>query len=96
MRNRPFLFNGRLFKITISCGLATYPDNAQGAEELLKVADKALYFSKRFGRNTIPGQATSGCKTKDGCSSYLGIYLYCIVGIFVNNYFVKNYLPHFK
>lgn len=51
MRNRPFLFNGRLFKITISCGLATYPDDAQGAEELLKVADKALYFSKRYGRN---------------------------------------------
>ena len=52
MRRRPFLFNGRLFKITISCGLATYPDDAQGAEELLKESDKALYFSKRYGRNT--------------------------------------------
>jgi diguanylate cyclase (GGDEF)-like protein len=52
MRRRPFLFNGRLFKITISCGLATYPDNAKGAEELIKEADRALYFSKRYGRNT--------------------------------------------
>lgn len=52
MKNRPFLFNGRLFKITISCGLATYPDDAKKVEDLLKAADKALYFSKRFGRNT--------------------------------------------
>jgi len=52
MKNRPFLFNGRLFKITISCGLATCPDDASSAEALLKAADQALYFSKRFGRNT--------------------------------------------
>ena len=52
MRSRPFLFKGRLFKITLSCGLATYPDDAKGADDLLKLADKALYFSKRFGRNT--------------------------------------------
>jgi len=52
MKNRPFLFNGRLFKITLSCGLATYPDDAKKVEDLLKAADKALYFSKRFGRNT--------------------------------------------
>lgn len=52
MKNRPFLFNGRLFKITLSCGLATYPDDAKKPQELLKAADKALYFSKRFGRNT--------------------------------------------
>lgn len=52
MKNRPFLFNGRLFKITLSCGLATYPDDAKKVEGLLKAADKALYFSKRFGRNT--------------------------------------------
>jgi diguanylate cyclase (GGDEF)-like protein len=52
MRSRPFLFNGRLFRITLSCGLATYPDDAKGADDLLKLADKALYFSKRFGRNT--------------------------------------------
>ena len=52
MKNRPFLFNGRLFKITLSCGLATYPDDAKRPQALLKAADKALYFSKRFGRNT--------------------------------------------
>ena len=52
MRSRPFLFNGHLFRITLSCGLATYPDDAKGADDLLKLADKALYFSKRFGRNT--------------------------------------------
>ncbi|MFC1699284.1 GGDEF domain-containing protein [Candidatus Omnitrophota bacterium] len=52
MRSRPFLFNGRLFKLTISCGLASYPEDAQSAEALLAAADRALYFSKRYGRNT--------------------------------------------
>lgn len=50
--NRPFLFNGRLFRITISCGLATYPNDTQDVEELIGMADKALYFSKKYGRNT--------------------------------------------
>ncbi|MFC1631161.1 GGDEF domain-containing protein [Candidatus Omnitrophota bacterium] len=53
LENRPFLFNGRLFKMTISCGLATFPDDAQNAEDLLKAADKALHISKKYGRNTV-------------------------------------------
>ena len=49
---RPFLFGGRLFRMSVSCGLATYPDDAKGAEELLRAADNALYFSKKSGRST--------------------------------------------
>ena len=37
--------------ITISIGLATYPDHAQTAESLLLTSDKALYESKKKGRN---------------------------------------------
>ena len=37
--------------VTISLGVATYPDHAQRGEDLLKRADEALYRAKRGGRN---------------------------------------------
>jgi len=38
-------------KITVSLGIAVYPDHAKTFEELLQASDKALYESKRAGRN---------------------------------------------
>lgn len=38
-------------EITVSIGLATYPDNAGSIEKILIEADKALYVSKQNGRN---------------------------------------------
>ena len=96
MRNRPFLFNGRLFKITISCGLATYPDDGQGAEELLKLADKALYFSKRFGRNTTTRAGSVGLqKLKMVMVIVSEILLILLAVLFINNFFIRSYLPRF-
>jgi len=40
-------------KITISIGLATYPDDAKTSLELLKIADSRLYKAKENGRNRI-------------------------------------------
>jgi len=37
--------------ITISLGLATYPDDAKNIEDLIREADEALYFSKKNGKN---------------------------------------------
>jgi len=37
--------------ITISCGVAAYPDDAETAQGLLEAADTALYEAKRAGRN---------------------------------------------
>jgi diguanylate cyclase (GGDEF)-like protein len=39
--------------ITVSCGVATFPDDAQTLTELLDNADKALFEAKRRGRNTV-------------------------------------------
>lgn len=39
--------------ITMSIGVATYPNHERTAKELLKRADQALYLSKRNGRNQI-------------------------------------------
>ena len=40
-------------KITISIGVATFPDHAESVEELIALADNALYEAKRLGRNRL-------------------------------------------
>jgi diguanylate cyclase (GGDEF)-like protein len=40
-----------LKKLTISIGLAAYPEHGQNEEEILNRTDKALYFAKESGRN---------------------------------------------
>lgn len=39
--------------VTISIGASTFPVNAQDKEELLELADKALYVAKEQGRNRV-------------------------------------------
>ncbi|UCD54600.1 MAG: diguanylate cyclase [Candidatus Omnitrophota bacterium] len=56
MAKRPFFFENKSynpFKITFSCGIATFPSDGQTVVELLKKADEAMYFSKRHGRDLI-------------------------------------------
>jgi len=43
----------RPVKISISMGIATYPDHAQSESELIGNADKALYLAKRTGKNRV-------------------------------------------
>ncbi len=40
-------------KITISVGVASYPENECNSEEILNKADKALYQAKQQGRNRV-------------------------------------------
>jgi diguanylate cyclase (GGDEF)-like protein len=46
-------FNGHNIRLTISGGLASFPENASDAEKLLKCADNALYRAKGSGKNNI-------------------------------------------
>ncbi len=43
----------RLGPLTVSLGVAAYPDHAETVETLLRVADTALYHAKRGGRDQV-------------------------------------------
>jgi diguanylate cyclase (GGDEF)-like protein/PAS domain S-box-containing protein len=49
--NSVFEIEGHCFRLSISIGLAFYPQNGQDAETLLNNADAALYAAKESGRN---------------------------------------------
>ncbi|UFJ41489.1 sensor domain-containing diguanylate cyclase [Brevibacillus humidisoli] len=49
----PLHHEGYEIPITVSTGIAAYPDHAASADELKRVVDKALYHSKNQGKNCI-------------------------------------------
>jgi diguanylate cyclase (GGDEF)-like protein len=55
-------FAGR--KITLSIGLAEFPENGQTADEVISSADEALYAAKRAGRNRVVRAGAKNVKTK--------------------------------
>ncbi len=53
IQDMPLVFNGMETKITISGGVATFPQDAKEANELINCADQALYRAKSEGKNRI-------------------------------------------
>jgi diguanylate cyclase (GGDEF)-like protein/PAS domain S-box-containing protein len=49
----PFEIEDYTLNITISIGIAMYPDHGENELELSKNADRAMYFAKQHGRNTV-------------------------------------------
>ncbi len=47
--------NDKTAKVTISLGVATYPQDAQTTQDLIKIADDRLYKAKENGRNQVGG-----------------------------------------
>ena len=39
--------------VTISVGVATFPEHAENAQDLIEYADKGLYWAKEHGRNQV-------------------------------------------
>ena len=39
--------------VTVSIGVASYPENGEDVESLIRQADVALYLCKRDGRNRV-------------------------------------------
>ncbi|MFL0198348.1 diguanylate cyclase [Clostridium sp. WILCCON 0269] len=54
VEKHPFvLSNGTQINITVSIGVASYPEDTNEVEKLLDLADTALYTAKRTGRNKV-------------------------------------------
>ncbi|AWI06715.1 GGDEF domain-containing protein [Clostridium drakei] len=45
--------NGEKLNITVSIGVSSYPDKVKDINNILKIADDALYLAKRNGRNRV-------------------------------------------
>ncbi len=46
-------FHGRNFRITVSIGIAIYPDHGVNNDQILSRADESLYQAKKSGRNKV-------------------------------------------
>jgi diguanylate cyclase (GGDEF)-like protein len=49
------ILRNQVTKVTVSVGLASFPDNARDEDELLFKADQAMYSAKQKGRNRVCG-----------------------------------------
>src|SRR5665648_27786 len=50
---RTFIFSQKRMQITLSAGIAVYPQNGETTDTLLFAADQALYAAKNAGRNRM-------------------------------------------
>jgi diguanylate cyclase (GGDEF)-like protein len=48
-----FVIEGETMKLTLSIGLAVFPDHAKSTVDLIKLADQAMYYGKRKSRNIV-------------------------------------------
>ncbi|HYP52647.1 MAG TPA: GGDEF domain-containing protein, partial [Pyrinomonadaceae bacterium] len=62
----------RTLRITISLGVASYPDDARDPIELVELADTALYRAKRTGRNRVCAYCVSSPDVKTTDRTVLG------------------------
>ena len=56
--SQPFSYQDKIFNMGISIGIAVYPNNGTDIDQLISLADKAMYVSKNSGKNSfayVPG-----------------------------------------
>jgi len=50
---QPFIIQGSSVAVTLSMGVARFPDHSDDADHLLRAADKAMYTAKAKGKNAF-------------------------------------------
>lgn len=56
IENTTIEVNGKRVSSTVSIGFATYPAATRDAEQVIEIADQAMYSSKNAGRNRVTGR----------------------------------------
>ena len=52
VRDRPVAVDGVQIPVTVSVGVAVYPEHGENSPQVLAAADRALYAAKKAGRDT--------------------------------------------
>lgn len=68
IENGRLVFEGARLSVTVSLGVAVWPDDAKDDETLIAAADRALYAAKQGGRNRVV--AASGLPPADSSPSH--------------------------
>ena len=63
--NTSFDRDGQRVDMTVSIGIASFPDDGESLEEIMENADRALYKSKKTGRNRVTPYARAGSETAE-------------------------------
>jgi diguanylate cyclase (GGDEF)-like protein len=53
IQSKNFTIHDKLFKLTLSIGISSFPDQSKDLYQLIEMADEALYEAKRSGRNQV-------------------------------------------
>jgi len=59
----------QLGPVTVSLGVAAFPDHAKESEELLRRADEALYLAKQSGRNRVVAYSAESAAARAGAQT---------------------------
>ena len=91
LRKRPFLSRGRIYKLSFSGGITSYPADGREMEGIINKADKAMYFSKTHGRGKVTLYGQILWKTIEKAAFLVAILLLIAGAIFyfqkINIYF---------
>jgi len=55
----------RMIKVTFSAGIATFPEDAKGMDQLFAIADRRLYLAKKAGKNRVCDKRSDIHKSKE-------------------------------
>ncbi|RED89078.1 sensor domain-containing diguanylate cyclase [Cohnella phaseoli] len=61
--SKPYRINDCSIEISCSIGISLYPDQGQDVQDLIKLADEAMYIAKKRGKNNYQFRHQSACGT---------------------------------
>lgn len=90
LRKRPFLLRGRIFKMSFSGGIVSYPHDGNEVEDLLDKADKAMYYSKTHGRGRTTQYSMMWIATFKRIAFFILIGLMILSAVFYGVFIAKG------